>query len=129
MKIGVRLFISSMIFAIVISTTYGFTTHDIIGVVFLGMMALALVVVAGYVIVAEREAHLASDEQTVSAKDVAGEELGAFTLESYWPILAATGVTSILLGVVFVPSLSFAFVLAGVALVAWTLRFLVREST
>ena len=129
MKIGVRLFLSSMTFGIVIAATYGFTTHDVVGVVFLAGMALALLIVAGYIIIAERESNLASDSVDASPADVAGEELGVFTLESYWPILAALGVSLLLLGVVFVPGLSFGLVLLGAALVAWTARFLIREST
>lgn len=129
MKIGVRLFVSSMVFAIAIATAYGATTHDLIGVLFLGAMALALIVVTGYIVVAEREANLASDAPDAKAADSAGEEIGVFSLESYWPILAALGTTSMLLGAIFLPGLSAAFVIAGVALVAWTMRFLVREST
>ncbi len=129
MKIGVRLFLSSMTFSIVIATIYGITTHDIVGIVFLGGMALALVIVALFIVVAEREANLAGDDDDKSPADVAGEELGVFTLESYWPILAAAGAALLLLGVVFVPGVSFGLVLVGAALIAWTARFLVREST
>ncbi len=129
MKIGVRLFLSSMAFGIVIAAIYGFTTHDIVGVIFLGGMALALVIVAMFIVVAEREANLAGDHEDMSPADIAGEELGVFTLESYWPILAAAGATLFLLGVVFVPGVSFGLVLIGAALLAWTARFMVREST
>ncbi|MDQ2858809.1 MAG: cytochrome c oxidase subunit 4 [Candidatus Eremiobacteraeota bacterium] len=129
MKIGVRLFLSSMAFGIVIAAIYGFTTRDIVGMIFLGAMALALVIVAIFIVVAEREANLAGDQENMSPADVAGEELGAFTLESYWPILAAAGTALFLLGVVFLPGISFAFMLAGAALIAWTARFMVREST
>ena len=59
----------------------------------------------------------------------AGEQLGVFTLESYWPILAALGSALLVCGLVFIPGVSFAALLAGAALVAWTARFLVREST
>jgi hypothetical protein len=129
MKIGVRLFLSSMAFGVVIATLYGLTTHDIIGVFFLGAMALALVVVAIFIVVAEREANLAGDHENMSPADVAGEEMGVFTIESYWPILAAAGAALFLLGVVFLPGVSFGLVFIGAALIAWTARFLVREST
>ena len=129
MKIGVRLFLSSMAFAVVIATVYGFTTHDVVGMIFLGGMALALIIVAIFIIVAEREANLAGDNENMSPADVAGEEMGVFTLESYWPILGAAGAALFVLGVVFVPGVSFGLMLAGAALIAWTLRFLVREST
>jgi hypothetical protein len=129
MKIGVRLLLSSMTFAIVIATVYGFTTHDVAGVVFLGMMALGLVIVAGFIVVAEREADLAGDRPDVLPADFVGEDLGTFTLESYWPILAAAGTACVIIGVVFLPGTSFGLMLTGVALVALSLRFLVREST
>ncbi len=118
-----------MVFGIFIAGVYGLTTHDIVGVMFLGAMALALTVVAGYIVVAEREANLAGDQAETTPADVAGEELGVFTLESYWPILAAAGTALLLFGIVFVPGTSMWLALAGVALIAWTLRFLVREST
>ena len=129
MKIGVRLFLSSMTFGIVIATIYILTTHDVIGAIFLGGMALALAIVAGYIVVAEREANLASDYKDRTPADVVGEELGTFTTESYWPVLAAAGVTFLILGVVFLPGISFGLVLVGGGLIAWTARFLVREST
>lgn len=129
MKIGVRLLVSSMIFALVIASIYGATTHDVIGVLFLGFMAVALIVVTIFIVVAEREANLAGDRKDLSASDVAGEDLGTFSLESYWPILAAAGTVILIFGVVFAPGVSFGLLLAGAALVAWTLRFLVREST
>ncbi|GAC1566934.1 MAG: hypothetical protein NVS2B3_02400 [Vulcanimicrobiaceae bacterium] len=129
MKIGVRLFISSMGFGITIAALYLLATHDVIGAVFLCAMALALAIVAGYIVVAEREADLASDREDRTPADVAGEEMGTFTTESYWPVLAAAGFSLALLGIVFLPGISFGLVLAGAALVAWTARFLVREST
>jgi hypothetical protein len=129
MKIGVRLFISSMVFAIVIATIYGFTTHDVVGIVFLGAMALALIVVAGFIVVAEREADLAGDRDSLSPAEAEGEEMGVFTLESYWPILAAAGSAVLVLGTVFLPGASIGVALVGAALLVWTLRFMIREST
>jgi hypothetical protein len=129
MKIGVRLFLSSTTFGVVIAAIYGMTTHDIVGVMFLSAMALALIIVAAFIVVAEREANLAGDHDDMSPSDVAGEELGMYTLESYWPILAAAGASLFLLGIVFVPGASFGLVLVGAALLAWTARFMVREST
>jgi hypothetical protein len=129
MKIGVILFLSSMTFGIVIATIYGVTTHDVAGILFLGLMAVALVIVAMFIIVAEREAHLAGDQTDLDAADIAGEEVGVYSLESYWPVLAALGAALFILGIVFVPGVAFGFLLAGAALIAWTLRFLVREST
>ncbi len=129
MKTGVRLLASSVAFAVVIASVYGITTRDIVGVIFLGGMALALIIVAVYILVAEREANLGGDHNDLVPADLAGEEMGVFSLESYWPILAAAGTVVFFFGLVFVPGVSMAFVIAGAALIAWTLRFLVREST
>ncbi|MDQ2992874.1 MAG: cytochrome c oxidase subunit 4 [Candidatus Eremiobacteraeota bacterium] len=129
MKTAVRLFASSMTFAIVIAAVYGITTRDVVGVIFLGAMAVALIVVAVFILVGEREANLAGDDENLSPADVVGEEMGVFSLESYWPILAAAGTAVFLVGLVFIPGLSMTFVIVGAALIAWTLRFLVREST
>lgn len=129
MKIGVRLFLSSMAFGIVIAALYAWTTRDPIGAIFLGAMALALAFVAGYIVVAEREANLASDSKETQPTELAGEVMGAYSTESYWPILAALGVTLFVLGIVFLPGFSLGIALVGAALVAWTARFLVREST
>lgn len=118
-----------MVFGIIIAAVYGMTTHDIIGVLFLSVMALALTVVAAFILVAERESHLAGDETDLASSALAGEDLGMFTLESYWPILAAFGTGMLVFGVVFLPGFSLALLIFGAAIVAWTLRFLVREST
>jgi len=129
MKTGVILFLSSMTFASVIATIYGLTTHDVVGIIFLGMMAVALVIVATFIVVAEREANLASDQPDMSPTERAGEEIGTYSLESYWPILAALGAALFVLALVFMPGIALGFLLAAGALIAWTLRFLVREST
>ncbi len=129
MKISVRLFLSSMTFAIVIATVYAFTTHDIVGTVFLAMMAVALVVVAIFILVAEKEAHLASDVPSAQPRDSSGEDLGMFTLESYWPIVGAAATTLLVLGVVFLPGPSATTSLVAAAALFFVLRFLLREST
>jgi len=129
LKIAVRLLLSSTTFAIVIATVYWFVARDIIGVILLGSMALALMIVGAYIVIAEREAHLAADVRDLKPTDLAGEELGTFSLESYWPIIAAAGTACVLGGAVFLPGVSFGLMLVGSALVVFSLRFLVREST
>ncbi len=129
MKIGVRLFLSSMVFAIAIAAIYAYATRDVVGTAFLGFMALALVVLAGYVIVSEREADLASDRADATPAESAGENLGVFALESYWPILAAVAIAIILPATVFLPGVSGIFVVFGFGLLVFALRFMIREST
>ena len=118
-----------MSFAIAIATVYAFTTHDIVGTVFLGMMAVALVFVAIFILVAEREANLASDVPSAQPRDSAGEDLGMFTLESYWPIVGAAATALLVIGVVFLPGPSATTALVAAAALFFVLRFLLREST
>lgn len=104
MKIGVRLFLSSMIFGVVISVVYGFTRHDVVGSVFLGMMALALVIVAIFIVVAEPEANLAGDQPEMSgrhrrrkARSLRPRKLSADP--------GRGGYNAFILGIVFVPAI------------------------
>jgi TRAP-type C4-dicarboxylate transport system permease large subunit len=129
MKIGVRLFVSSMLFSIAIAVVYGVTTRDLIGVVFLAMMAFAMIVCASYIVVAEREAHIAGDEADLRPADVVGEDLGVFTVESYWPILGAVGLVMLIFGVVYAPGFAWGILAIAICVIAFALRRLVREST
>jgi di/tricarboxylate transporter len=69
MMIGLRLFISSAVFAIVIAVAYWRVAHEIVGTFLLAFMAFALVFVAGYMIVAEREADLHGDRDDSGPRD------------------------------------------------------------
>ena len=129
MKIGVRLFLSSMAFAVVVACAYVVATHDAIGTVMLATMAVALIVIAAWVVVAEREADLDSDDPERTPASAAGENLGVFTLESYWPIVGAFATTLMTIGVVFLPGASAVAACLAAALLFFILRFLVREST
>ena len=126
MNIAVRLFISSMVFAIVIAVLYGFTTHDVIGIVFLGIMALALAIVAVYITIAEREANLASDSRDTEPADVVGENMGRFTTESSLPILAALGTTAFLCALIAFPEYALVSLFVGAVIAALAAHRLVR---
>ena len=102
-SLAVRLFVSSMLFAIGIAGAYAWATHELIGTILLGMMAIAMITVAVYIVIAEKESNLAADAPDVDPRDLAGENLGSFTLESYWPILGAAGTVLLVQGVVFLP--------------------------
>ena len=129
MKIAVRLFVSSMLFALGIAGAYAWATRDPVGTVLLLMMAAAMIVVAGFILVAEKEANLASDAPQATPAASSGEDLGVFTLESYWPILGAAGTTLLLVGVVFLPGPSAIAALVAAAILFFAIRFMVREST
>ena len=85
------------------------------GTALLGIMTAAMFFTAGYAVIAERNAHVAGDSDDLSNKDVAGEDLGIFTIESAWPILVALSAAFTLVGLIWSP------VLAGAGLVAMLL--------
>jgi hypothetical protein len=112
MIVGLRLFLSSMSFAIVFALTYWFITHEIAGTFLLGFLAFALAVIAGYMIVAEREADLWGDRRNASQRDGAGQLIGTYSVRSPLPIWAGLAITCILLGLVVSPTLAALGILA-----------------
>ncbi len=106
MMIGLRLFISSAVFAIVIAVAYWIVAHEIVGTFLLGFMAFALSFIAGYMIVAEREADLVGDRNDAQVSDGAGELVGTYTTRSPLPIWAALALTCVGLGLVVSPTLA-----------------------
>lgn len=129
MKTGVGLFASSMLFAVVTAIVYGFATRDVVGVMLLGMTSLALFVIALYIRVAEGESGLRADDPASSPADGAGDVVGTFALESYWPAAAALCVGLGIAGITFLPGLSSAMLLVALVAGALVVRLLVREST
>jgi membrane protein CcdC involved in cytochrome C biogenesis len=127
MKVGVRLFLSSTAFGIVMATIYWYTTREVIGTMLLGMMSLALLLVATYIRIAEREAHLRADDRAGVPEP--GERMGRFTLESYWPFFGALTGVLLFVSVVFFSGAALALqaIAAGGLLLA--LRFLILESS
>jgi hypothetical protein len=115
MIVGLRLFISSMSFAVVIAVTYWFVAHEIAGTFLLGFMAFALTVIAGYMIVAEREADLWGDRPDANQRDGAGQIVGTYSISSPLPMWAALALTCLLLGVVISPTLASIGILALLA--------------
>ncbi len=116
MTIGLRLFISSAVFAIAIALAYWLTSHEIVGTFMLGIMAFALSFVAGYMIVAEREADLVGDKKGASIADGAGELVGTYTIRSPLPLGAALAVTLAGIGLVLSPTIAILALVATLAL-------------
>jgi hypothetical protein len=110
--IGLRLFISSALFGIAIAVAYWFTSHESIGTFMLGIMAFGLSFVAGYMIVAEREADLIGDRKNAEIADGAGELVGTYTIRSPLPIVTAAALTCIGLGIVVSPTIALLGLLA-----------------
>ncbi len=106
MMVGLRLFISSAVFALVIAIAYWLVAHEIVGTFLLAFMAFALTFIAGYMIVAEREADLYGDRDDAKVSDGAGELVGTYSTRSPLPIWTALVLTCIGLGLVVSPTLS-----------------------
>ena len=115
MMTGLRLFVSSAVFAIVIAVAYWLVAHEITGTFLLGFMAFALVFIAGYMVVAEREADLWGDKGDATNADAAGEVVGRYSIRSPLPIWAALAVTTVALGLVISPTLAALGLIAGLA--------------
>jgi hypothetical protein len=122
MLIGRRLFISSAVFGIVLATAYWEIAHEIAGTLLLGFMAFALVFLAGYMIVSERESDFWGDDESagkpVAGKpaDASGSLIGTYTIRSPLPICAAFAVTTALLGIVISPTLAIVSLIAVLTL-------------
>jgi hypothetical protein len=113
--VGLRLFLSSATFGIAIALAYWFTSREIIGTFMLGIMAFGLSFVAGYMIVAEREADLIGDEENATIQAGAGELIGTYTVTSPLPLGSALAVTFIGLGIVVSPVIAVLGILAVLA--------------
>lgn len=124
MKIGVRLFLSSATFGIVIAIAYWLSAHEITGTLLLGIMGSALSFAAGYMLVAEREARLVGDRPTGTHAESAGERVGVYTLRSKWPFSLAIAVALLLIGAVFNAPLAIGAFVVVLILIA----MLIRES-
>ena len=115
MTVGLRLFLSSAGFGIAIALAYWFTSREIVGTFMLGVMAFGLSFVAGYMIVAEREADLIGDEKNATIQSGAGELVGTYTVTSPLPLGSAVAVTCIGLGIVVSPVIAVLGILAVLA--------------
>jgi len=116
MTIGLRLFISSAVFSIVIAVAYWFVAHEPAGTFLLGFMAFALTFLAGYMIVAEREADLWGDDGAATGQDAAGEVVGTYSISSPLPLWSAAALASIGLGLVISPAIAAMGAIAALAL-------------
>jgi len=120
MKAFVALFVSAATFGAVAAIVYWFSSHEIIGTLMLGLMALGLSFAAGYALLAEKNAQLPGDQEAAQHKETAGEDLGIFTKESAGPILLAFSILALFVGVVWSPFVAAAG-LAAMLLILWRL--------
>lgn len=101
MKTGVRLFVSSGVFGVVISGVYWIVAREPAGTALLGIMAMALFFIAGWAVIAERDAHLEGDQADMDPREVAGERIGTFVAASTWPACLGLCVLLMLSGAIF----------------------------
>jgi hypothetical protein len=124
MTIGLRLFISSAVFSIVIAGAYWLLAREPAGTMLLGFMAFALCFVAGYMIVAEREADLWGDDTRAASRDAAGEVVGTYSIRSPLPFWTALALTFVCVGLVVSPAIA---ALGGIAALAMGALFIVQS--
>jgi hypothetical protein len=124
MKVGLRLFLSSGAFAIVIATAYWLLAHEAAGTVLLGFLAFGLSFIAAYMIVAEREADLWGDDARASSGGAAGEIVGSYSIRSPLPIASAAALACLGLGLVVSPTIA---VLGIIAIFALGALFIVQS--
>jgi hypothetical protein len=125
MKVGLRLFLSSSAFAIVIAVVYWLLAREPAGTILLGFLAFALSFIAGYMIVAEREADLCGDDATGDNNRSAGEVVGSYAIRSPLPIASAAALTCVGLGLVVSPTIA---VMGVIAILALGTLFIVQSS-
>jgi hypothetical protein len=112
MTVAVRLFISSAVFAAVLGIAYWFIAHDPAGTTLLAFMTAGLLVIAGYMIFAERDADLDADKPNATSADARGEHVGTFVLHSPAPFWIGLSLMLLMLGLVVAPAA------AGLGLIA-----------
>ncbi len=125
MKVGLRLFLSSGAFAIVIAVAYWLLTREAVGTVLLGFLAFALSFIAGYMIVAEREADLWGDDAQATNTGAAGEVVGIYSVRSPLPIASAAALTCLGVGLIVSPTIA---VIGIIAIFALGALFIVQSS-
>ena len=104
MKTALGLFVSSALFAATIAVTYYFLTREPAGTTLLGFMAAALLVVALYMVFAERDADLYADNKDATMREAAGEHVGTYVTHSPAPFWIGLAIAGTVLGFVVSPA-------------------------
>lgn len=120
MKTFISLFLSSGAFSGSISAVYWFSSRDITGTLFLGLMMLAFAWVAVYSKTAEAESDLAGDDPETTHARRAGEDVGIVTKATPWSFLLAVCIVTALYGAVWSAFVVF-LGLGGALLCLWRL--------
>lgn len=106
------IFVSTALFTILLAVAYWIVAHEPAGTTLLGFMAGALLVVALYSAVAQRDADLYSDKKDATPADAAGEHVGTYVVHSPAPFWIGIAVAALALGLVVAPAI------AGIGIIA-----------
>jgi hypothetical protein len=104
MIIALRLFVSSAAFTAVLAVSYWFVSRDPAGTTLLGFMTAALLVIAGYMFFAERDAGLLADDEHATPAQARGEHAGTFVVHSPAPFWIGLSIFGIVLGLIVSPA-------------------------
>jgi hypothetical protein len=104
MMIALRLFVSSAAFTAILAVSYWLVSHDPAGTTLLTFMTAALLVIAGYMFFAEREADLLADDERATMAQARGEHVGTFILHSPAPFWIGLAVFGLVLGLIVSPA-------------------------
>ncbi|MGD1067965.1 MAG: cytochrome c oxidase subunit 4 [Vulcanimicrobiaceae bacterium] len=116
MSVGVRLFLSSALFATVIAVVYWYLSREPAGTILLAVMAFGLSFAAGYMILAERDADLVGDRKHAAIDEETGVLVGTYSLHSPLPLWSALAITCTLLGLILSPALTAIGLIGGLTL-------------
>ena len=105
MTIATRVFFSSMSFGFIVAAAYWLSSREPVGTILLGLFGAGFLWIAGYLIALRPKAPLDGDLERVPA-DLAGEQIGVFSVESPWPIILALSTAGLLVGIVLHPMLA-----------------------
>lgn len=106
------LFFSSAAFTATIAIVYWYVAHEPAGTTLLAFMTAALLVVALYMVFAERDADLYADQPNATMAEAAGEHVGTFITHSPVPFWIGIALSCLVLGLVVAPAI------AGVGILA-----------
>jgi uncharacterized membrane protein YphA (DoxX/SURF4 family) len=98
------LFVSSAIFAAALAIAYWSIAHEPAGTTLLAFMAAALLVTAGYMFFAERDADLYADRPDATPAEAVGEHVGTYVTHSAAPFWIGVAVSALVLGLVVSPA-------------------------
>lgn len=103
MRTGAKFFVLSAAFAAVIGTAYWFVAYEPAGTALLGSLAVAPLLVAGYLLRLSRDGRPPEDRPEAPPSAGRGRSLGPFVPASAWPAIVAAGAMLVAGGLAYGP--------------------------